>query len=362
MEEAIKVIQYGVGAMGSNMVKLLSKKPGVKIVGAIDIDGSKIGRDLGEVAGLDTRLGVEVQYPPEKVFESVQADVVLHATTAFLDNAFPQIMQALDWKINVVTITQELFFPLADNLLMAEELDRRAKQRGVRLTATGINPGFIMDILPIVSSLPCWEIKKIFVRRVVDFSPYGPDEMKHIGAGLDQDDFIRGAREGIIGHIGLLETAAMVDRCLGLGVDELVQTKEPILARRPRKTKFTCIDRGKVCGFKQNVIGFRKGAEVLVFRMIGILSPDLEEDGVELGDYARIDGIPNVDISIKEEISQKGGLGTAAVAVNMIPCLLAASPGYHTMNSLTLPHIWNNPLNDRPPMKISYYLDNVTIE
>jgi 2,4-diaminopentanoate dehydrogenase len=355
MEEPIRVIQYGVGAMGSNMVKLLSKKPGVKIVGAIDIDRLKIGRDLGDVAGLDTRLGVEVQYPAEKVFERVQADVILHATTAFMDDAYPLIMQALDWKINVVTIAQELFFPLVDRLKKAVELDNRAKQQGVRLTAAGINPGFIMDILPIICSLPCWEIKKIFARRVVDFSPYGPDEMKHIGAGLSQEDFDQGAKEGVIGHIGLLETAAMVNRCLGLGIDELEQTKEPIITRKPRKTKFTCVDPGKVCGFKQNVRGLRENEEVLEFRMIGILSPDLEEDGIELGDYTRIEGIPNVDISIKEEISQKGGIGTAAVAVNMIPCLLASPPGYHTMNNLNLPHIWTGFLEENPILKIDRY-------
>jgi 4-hydroxy-tetrahydrodipicolinate reductase len=341
--------------MGSNMVKLLSNKPGIEFVGAIDIDKAKIGRDLGEVAGLDRHLGVEVQYPPQEVFEKAQADVILHATTAFLEEAYPQILQALDYKINVVTIAQELFFPLAENIGRSIELDKMAVQRGVRLTACGINPGFIMDILPIVSSLPCWEIKKVFVRRVVDFSPYGPDEMRHIGAGLSRDDFVNGARDGVIGHIGLLETAGMVNHCLGLGVDELVQTKEPIITKKPRQTKFTRVEPGKVCGFKQNVSGLRDNVSVLEFNMIGILSPDPEEDGVELGDYARIEGTPTIDISIKEEISQKGGLGTAAVAVNMIPSLLQAPPGYHKMNSLILPHIWTRSRLEKPITKIERY-------
>jgi len=76
--------------------------------------------------------------------------------------------------------------------------------------------------------------------------------------------------------------------------------------------------------------------------MVGIVCPDTEEDKLTLGDYTRIEGDPSVDIIIKEEISQKGGLGTAGVAVNMIPRVLTSAPGFHTMNELALPHIWHN--------------------
>ena len=77
--------------------------------------------------------------------------------------------------------------------------------------------------------------------------------------------------------------------------------------------------------------------------MIGLLDPKPDEDGVELGDYTRITGVPNVDIRIREEISQLGGLGTAASAVNTIPRLLAAMPGFHTVDRLpALPCFWKS--------------------
>ena len=340
MNKKIRVIQYGVGAMGSNMIKLLHSKPYVQIVGAIDHDEAKIGRDLGEVAGLSQRLNVSVRFPPEKVLDSIKADIVLHATTAFIDDAFPQIMTVLERKMNLVSITQELFFPIGENTKKAGELDIKAKKMGASLTSAGINPGFVMDIVPIVCSLPCWEIKKIFVRRIIDFSPYGPDEMRHIGAGLSASEFRKGVREGTIGHIGLLEASAMVAHCLGLPIDELRQTKEPVITQYRRESEFVTIPKGRVCGFKQEVVGLQGKDERLMFSMTGIVSPDSEEDGVQLGDYTRIEGTPSVDITIKEEISQKGGLGTAGVAVNMIPRVLEAPPGFHTMNTLILPHLW----------------------
>lgn len=354
--EKIRVIQYGVGAMGSNMVKLLARKPQVEVVGAIDHDPDKVGKDLGDVAGFGRKTGIRVHHPDENVLREVPADVVLLATTAFLDEAFEPIMLALEKRCHVVTICQELFFPIGDNVEKARAIDRKARENNVAVTAVGINPGFVMDIVPIVCSLPCWEIKRVSVRRVVDFSPYGPDEMRHIGAGLSVEEFRDGVRSGHIGHIGLLETAAMVAHCLGLGVDELRQTKTPMVTKKGRQSDFVTIQPGRVCGFRQEVAGLRGAEQVLDFKMVGIVSPLREEDQEELGDYTRIEGIPNVDVRIKEEIAQKGGLGTAGVAVNMIPRVLSAAPGFHTMNRLMLPHIWNSTGEPAPVKKIQTFL------
>ena len=350
----MNVVVYGVGAMGGNMVRLLQSKPQVRIVGAIDWDEKKIGRDLGELVGLGKKLGVRVSYPPDKVLGKTKVDLVLQATTAFIAEAYDQILLALEQRINVVTICQELFFPLPKNVSRAKKIDAKARERGVRITAVGINPGFIMDIVPILCSVPCWTIESVFVRRVVDFSPYGPDEMRHIGANLTAKEFSVGAKQGTIGHIGLLETAAMVAHCLGFRLDELRQTKEPIVTQKGRQSRFIKISPGRVCGFKQNVGGYAGGTKVLDFQMVGIVSPNKEEDGVEMGDCARINGLPSVDISIKEEISQKGGLGTAAVAVNCIPRLMSTQPGFHTMNTLVLPHIWSGRRVPRAVGKITY--------
>ena len=348
--KTIRIVQYGIGAMGSNMVNLLQRKPSARIIGAIDNDPAKVGKDLGEVADLNKIMGIQIAFPPEDVLDNGPIDVVLHATTAFLDDAYPQIMAILQRRANVITICQELFFPLGRNKEMAMEIDRKAREMEVSVTSVGINPGFVMDIIPIICSVPCWEVKRVFVQRVVDFSPYGPDEMKHIGAGVSPQEFLEGVKQGIIGHIGLLETTAMVAHCLGLPINELHQTKEPIITQKQRVSRFITIAPGSVCGFKQNVAGFRNGETLLDFRMVGIVCPDSEEDGITLGDHTRIEGTPNVDITIKEEIAQKGGLGTAAVAVNMIPRILNAPPGFHTMNTLALPHIWNGGL-EPPPIR-----------
>ncbi len=351
----ISVVVYGTGAMGGAMIRLIQQRPALQLVGAVDWDEKKIGRDAGEVAGLGQRLGVPVSYPPEPLLEQVQADVALLATTAFLDEAIFPIQVLMKHKINIVTIAQELFFPVGENRIKAVEIDQLARQSGVRITAVGINPGFIMDILPIVGSLPCWEINRVTSHRVVDFAPYGPDEMVHIGAGLSPEEFEQGVKTGKIGHIGLLETVAMTAHCLGMNIDKLHQTKEPLIARTTRCSQYINIPAGKVCGFRQNVYGLQKGETLLEYRLTGIVQPKPDEDGVEMGDYTRIQGTPSVDIRVKEEIAQRGGLGTAAVAVNMIPRILQTAPGYTSMNQLILPHFWNGTEPPAPVEHIVYH-------
>jgi hypothetical protein len=340
MTDSIRVVQYGVGAMGSNMVRLLQDKPQARLVAAIDHDPKKIGRDVGDVAGLARSLGIVVRHPQDEALERVEADVVLLAITAFAKEAFPLILGFVTRACNVVTIAQEFFFPVGDeNRRMAREIDAAATGAGVTVVSVGINPGFAMDVVPIVCSLPCWSIDDVFVRRVVDFSPYGPDEMRHIGVGLAPEEFDRGVRDGTVGHIGLLETAAMVAHCLGLPVDHLQQTKRPLVTDHARQTEFASIAPDRVYGFKQQVVGLDGTRQLLDFEMTAFVAPDAGERE-QLGDYTRINGTPSVDVRIKEEIAQRGGLGTAGAAVNAIAKVLEAAPGFRTLNELTMPHIW----------------------
>lgn len=330
----------GVGAMGSQMVQLLERKPSARIVGAIDHDCRKVGRDLGDVAGVGRLMGVTVHSSCEEALTGLECDVMLLATTAFAAEAVPQIMTILGHHLPVVCIVQELFFPIGDNVTHANALHLAAVRAGVGVTACGVNPGFAMDLIPVVASTPCWQIDRVVVRRNVDFSPYGPDEMRHIGAGLSQDEFRRLATAGTVGHIGLLESAAMLSYCLGLDVDELIQEKEPLVSDRARTTAFIEVPPGRVSGFRQRVVGYSQGAERLDLQMLAVLDPR-PDDGFELGDSTRIHGVPEVDLTIRKEVSQRGGLATAAVAVNTIPSLLAQAPGFHILPELRLPHIWS---------------------
>jgi 4-hydroxy-tetrahydrodipicolinate reductase len=190
-------------------------------------------------------------------------------------------------------------------------------------------------------------------RRVVDFSPYGPDEMAHIGAGLTGPEFDTGARAGQLGHIGLLESAHMVATALGISPDRWAQTKTPVLADRRCVTSFVEVKPGRVRGFRQRVQGSVADDVVLDFEMLGLLDPT--NDDPELGDSITIDAEPSVHLTVSRETAQRGGTATAGVATNLLGPVLAAEPGFLPLWRLPLqrsrshvrltssPHPWQTP-------------------
>lgn len=343
MDDPIRVIQYGVGVMGSAILRLLSEKPWVKIVGAIDIDPAKIDQDVGTIVGLNSEIGVKVAFPPEEVIGKVSADVVLHATTAFMEEAYGQILRAVTHRMNVITVAQELFYPIGANVQQRDRLDEHAKARGVTVLATGVNAGFAMDMLPIFMSGVCGEVERVRVRRVIDFSYYGPSTMREIGAGLLRAEVERGMRQGTMGHIGLAESAAMIAACLGWKLNEVEQIEEPIVSRSQREAPLLTIRPGTVCGFRQRLYGKKEGKVRITLEVIGIVAPRPHEDDVDMGDYVMIEGTPNVEVVIPGQIAQRGVLATAASVVNLIPKVLVAPSGFVTMKDLPMPSLWAGP-------------------
>lgn len=348
MTKKLKVILYAVGAMAREMARIIDSRDDVEIVAAIDTDPAKVGKDLASFAGLSNTPGVVISGDADQTLASAQADIVLLTTTAFASEAEGHIHKCLEHGFCVVSIVQELVFPIGESIDVADRLQLAAEKYGVKAAAVGINPGFIMDVLPLVCSTPCTSVKKVAASRNVDFSPYGPDEMEHIGAGLTPEAFHDGVATGKIGHIGLLETTAMVAAGLGLQIDRLEQSKTPLIAKSDRRSAFVSIAKDHVCGLVQTVTGRSGNDVVLQFKMHAVVAPNAHEDGFTLGDHTRLEGTPNVDIEVKREIAQRGGIGTASVAVNTIPRLMAAEPGFHTLFSLGFPKIWTqSPLDLR---------------
>jgi len=90
----IRAVVYGVGPIGQLIARVALEK-GFDVVGAIDIDPQKVGKDLGEVLGLGKTLGIKVESDADKVLRDSNPDVVLHSTGSFFDKVYPQIMRAV---------------------------------------------------------------------------------------------------------------------------------------------------------------------------------------------------------------------------------------------------------------------------
>src|SRR5262249_6387355 len=147
VKKKIRAIQYGVGPIGASIAKLMREKQAVEICGAIDTDPAKVGRDLGEVVGAaDAPWGVTISADANEVLQQA-ADVVIHSTSSALPKVMDQLISCLEAESCVVSTCEELSYPYRTYPELAAKLDTVAKDWGVALVGTGVNPGFVMDKL-----------------------------------------------------------------------------------------------------------------------------------------------------------------------------------------------------------------------
>ena len=331
--DKIKVIIWGLGAMGSGMAKMALEKQGIEVVGAIASRPEKDGKDLGEVLDIDHVAEVKVSSDVDIALKTA-ADLVLLATSSFTREVYPQLQKIIESRKNVITIAEEMAYPAYEEPQIAESIDVLAREKNVTVLGTGINPGFVLDTLIVALSGVCMDIKKITARRINDLTPFGNTVMKTQGVGTTVEEFHRGIEKGnIVGHIGFNESIMMISKALGINIDEIRQTREPIVSKTHRQTPYAKVSPGMVAGCRHVGIGLQRGREIIVLEHPQQINPELEN--VDTGDYIDIEGTPDIHLAIKPEIP--GGIGTIAMAVNMIPKVIKARPGLVHMQDLPVP-------------------------
>ena len=330
----VRVLQWGLGAMGSGMANLALEKSGLRLVAAVDSRPDLVGRDLGEVLGLDRRLGVCVTDDPASVLDRTAVDVVMIATTSWARDQLGDLRTILGAGINVVSIAEELADVAAQSPDIAAELDALAVENGVSVVGVGVNPGLVLDLLVVTLTAGSHTVERIEASRVNDLSPFGPTVMRSQGVGTSPDAFRAGLADGtIVGHVGFPESIHLISEALGLGVDRIEQTREPIISSVRRQTPYVSVEPGMVAGCAHTGIGYRGDTEVIRLIHPQQVHPHLEQQ--ETGDYIHIHGVPEVHMSIKPEVA--GGLATIGMAVNMVPRILAATPGLKRVIDLPAP-------------------------
>jgi 2,4-diaminopentanoate dehydrogenase len=329
LKKKIRAVQYGVGPIGAAIVRLMREKSSIEIIGAIDSDPAKAGRDLGDVVeGAEAPWGVPVTNDADEMLGE-SPDVVIHSTSSYLSSVMDQLLACLAAETSIVSTCEELAYPFRKYPELSAKLDAEAKTWGVALIGTGINPGYVMDKLLITLSAASQSIESARAVRVVDASKRRLPLQKKVGAGMSVEEFRAQVAAGAIKHHGLPESVAMVSDALGLDVAEISETIDPVVAREPVKTQFLEVARGQVAGVHQVARGYAAGgAEKIFMELRMYVGANDPQDTVE------IKGNPNLTLTIPG--GTHGDIATASVVVNCIPAILDAPAGLRTSRDLPM--------------------------
>ncbi len=320
----VKVVQFGLGSLGLEIVKAVYEKKWLKLIGAVDIDTSKLGKDAGMLA-LNKRLGIRVSSMDQAL--KARPDIVLHATTSYLDDVYDQIFEIVSKGISVISTCEQLVYPYTSNanIRLAKKLNSLAKKHDASILAVGVNPGFVMDSLVLALTGLCSSIERIRIERVVDVTKRRKALQEKMCLGLTLQEFE--SLKNSVGHIGLLESAKMICDTLKVKVS-FTSSIRPVVAKREFKSYDLTIEEGEIAGLEHRLVGKRDSArfiEMILYMYAGASEFDLIE----------IEGTPPVSVRTN---GIQGDQATIALLLNYIPIVMNASPGLLTVKDMPLPH------------------------
>ena len=325
----IKVMHVGLGPIGAAVVRQVASRKGLVIVAAVDIDPAKAGQDLGDVCGVGRKLRVKVTTEIARAIKLTRPDIAVLCTSSSLKKVVPEFEVILKLKVPIVSTTEELAYPVKSNASAAKRIDALARRARVAVLGTGVNPGFVMDALPIALTGVCESVTAIEVDRVQDARIRRLPFQKKIGAGLTREEFMEKVKDGSVRHVGLAESITMIADALGWKLDRITDEIQPKLATEPVSSQFLSVGAGLVCGLVQDGIGFRKGKPLIKLHMEAYLGAPESFDAV------RVSGNP--PLSMKLAGGVHGDVATASIVVNSIPKVIQAAPGLRTMKDMALP-------------------------
>ncbi len=324
----LRLIQVGLGPLGRRVLEDLADRGLGRVVGAVDTDPELAGRELADIVP-GVGQGVRVAPSLEELVDTQQANCAVVTTGSALESCRETFVALLELGIATVSSCEELAWPWLRHPVLAAELHERCVRGGARLLGTGVNPGFLMDALPVVLSGVCRSVKGVEVWRVQDATTRRIPFQRKIGATLDLEAFEQRRVAGSLRHVGLGESLHLLAASLGLPLERWEESLEPVIATEDLECGLGSIPAGHAAGVRQVAVGHGpEGALVrLVFQAaIGQRDPH---------DRVRLDGEPPLDLRIQGGVH--GDVATSAVLLNAIPALLEAQPGLHTMVSIRPP-------------------------
>ena len=333
MESPLRVVQYGLGPIGQATARaVLDRQAGdqMALVGAVDVDSRKVGRDVADVLDeVRSPTGVVVSDQAATVLHEQRPDVVLHATTSTLPSVEEQLRTCAAAGAHVVSSTEELAYPYELHPERAAVLDRLAREAGVVIVGTGVNPGYAMDTLPLTATGVCTSVDTIRVERVVDAAERRGPLQKKIGAGLSPSDFEAKTETGGFGHVGLRESVQMIARGLSWSLSDVQETVAPVRAERAVETPYCSVEVGEIAGLQHTATGLVDGQERIALDLRMYLGADPAYDAVQ------VEGTPPMDVRADGGIF--GDTATVGMLVNTAMLLDDVSPGLKTMLDLPVP-------------------------
>ncbi len=340
----IRVIQWCTGVAGQHVARAVIAHPDMELVGCLVTSDAKAGRDVGDICGV-AATGVTATTDKEAIY-AMEADCVMYmALEEFgIDKPVDEICRLLASGKNVVsTAATALIYPKALGGDYLERIEAACHEGGVTFHATGIQPGWAGDILPLTLSAVTGRVDFLLIQEVMDYATYpSPVSLFDLmGFGTPQDDIapldLEVSQAGAFGAPLL-----MIADALGATIDKVVFQSEVVLAQRDYEIAAGRIAKGTTGGKHYSFTACIDGEpRIKIEHVTRAGSPVPDDWATGQGWYVTLTGAPNWKLSAEigrdgQDNNDAACLGASMHAVHAIAPVVEAAPGVKTLLDLPL--------------------------
>ena len=338
-----KVFQWASGTVGRHAAAAVLERDSLELVGLHTLSEVKVGKDIGTILDVPA-LGVAATGDITALLDS-DADVVIHAPLASLvygdnpDQDVEDICRLLAAGKNVITVVGYMY-PKAHGQGLVDRLEVACAEGSSSFHSTGMNPGWMGDLIPLTMSAMSRTIQRIHVLEISNFQGYPSPEImfEAMGFGSDPEQFERLGARRRNWLTGLFrESVQMVADGIGLELDDFSTHMDVELAPQDLQTAAGLVKRGTVAGQHWEWAGIKKGDKRVIHETVWRMHESVAPEWAHGNHSVVIDGSPSMRLEFAPDYIADGLLGTAMHAVNAIPYVCDADPGIRTF--LDLPWI-----------------------
>ncbi len=337
-----RVLQWSTGNVGRASLRAILAHPEIELAGVFAHAPEKDGTDVGSLLGRD-EIGVVVTNDLDAAL-SLDVDCVLHMplpSQRYGDDPgrdLDDLCRILRAGRNVIT-TVGYVYPRAYGDDVVARLEEACAVGGASVHGTGMNPGWLGELLPLVMTGLSERIDRISVLESTEFSFYPSRDVifEMMGLGSTPERFETSSERYVGWLSGLFrESLLMMADGLALNLEEETRSVELVLADESFEIAAGRIEVGTIAAQRFRWTGNVGGEERIVLEAVYRAGAEVAPEWTAPGCKVQIEGRPRMAMDLGEGWISNGLAATAMHAVHAVPHVCRAEPGIRTFLDLPL--------------------------
>jgi 4-hydroxy-tetrahydrodipicolinate reductase len=345
-----RVVVWGTGFVGKMVIAEIIPHPAFALVGVGVSNVDKVGKDVGEICGMES-VGISATDDLDELI-ALTPDALVHfgPTAQYSDENIRVIGAFLRAGIDVIStaMTPWVWPSMTQNPpTWINPITKACEEGGASCFTTGIDPGFANDLFPMTLMGLCGEVRRVRALELLDYINYEGDYEDEMGIGR-LPEFI-----SLLEHTDILvmswgATVPMIAHAVGIELDEITTTWEKWVTDKPITTAKGVINPGEVAAIRFTINGIFNGETRIQLEHVNRVGLDAAPDwprGVQDDVYrVEVDGSPSITQETAfrftdgsgRDAAAAGCLATGLRALNAVPAVNDLPPGWVTALDLPL--------------------------